>query len=717
MLEGAATLHAGGEEYVLEPGVFARVGPNETRKLVTGESPATILVLGGVPGQAVRGRRSSPTRASRTRWPRPGRRMADVTVKRVEEFEAIFGGGFRRVRAGLGVSSFGLAVMDLPPNFTDYPDHDQAHDHQEEVYTLLSGRATLRVGGEGGEEHELEPGSGSGSGPTRSARSSPATSRRGCWRSAAHRARAYEPPEFTVEGGSHLPIDKRPRARRAQAPRAAELAEEVVGRPARWSAGGARAVLVGPEALGAADQPRRLAASPSSRARSAAAASWSATAIAVAASSRPSASARPRQSSSGDDAGAADRDLRLAEAPRPAEAVGDHDRGAGAPPRAASSARIRRAEASASAGSRATVSVAGDVGGVDARVGADPAAVRSRRSAPPRVARTTRRDSARISSTSRGSRSSLARRVRRASAPGSTVARGRGSGPRPWRRPSARRRRSSPSASSSPVRGGRAGDQRRRARRPRRPPAARSRASDLEPAAHAGARRSARAARAPRRSRAPARAARASAAASAVRSSGVSRSSASDVERARSRPRSRRARRDRGGVRRCPRRTRGRSRRRGASSRPLVPVPWRSGITATRPAAIRPSARVELGRIEQRAVARQQRASTRRRAPGPGRSRASPPREWPRSSGSRSTSSGVVDALGAVERDPFGPPLAGDDDHPLDRARPRRPPRARRASIALTRSARCGRSRRSSRRCFASPKRFTGMIAVARMCG
>jgi hypothetical protein len=84
--------------------------------------------------------------------------MADVTVKRVEDFEAIFGGGFRRARAGLGVSSFGLAVMDLPRNFTDYPDHDQVHDHQEEVYTLLSGRATIRVGGEGGEEHELAPG-------------------------------------------------------------------------------------------------------------------------------------------------------------------------------------------------------------------------------------------------------------------------------------------------------------------------------------------------------------------------------------------------------------------------------------------------------------------------------------------------------------------------------------------------------------------------------
>ena len=81
--------------------------------------------------------------------------MADVTVKRTEDFEAIFGGGFRRVRAGLGVSSFGLAVIDLPANFERYPTHDHGHDGQEEVYTVLSGRVTLRVGGE---EYELEPG-------------------------------------------------------------------------------------------------------------------------------------------------------------------------------------------------------------------------------------------------------------------------------------------------------------------------------------------------------------------------------------------------------------------------------------------------------------------------------------------------------------------------------------------------------------------------------
>jgi mannose-6-phosphate isomerase-like protein (cupin superfamily) len=81
--------------------------------------------------------------------------MADVTVKRLDEFEAVFGGGMRRVRAGLGVTSFGMQVYELPPNFQHYPEHNHTHDEQEEVYTVLSGRATLRVGGE---EYELEPG-------------------------------------------------------------------------------------------------------------------------------------------------------------------------------------------------------------------------------------------------------------------------------------------------------------------------------------------------------------------------------------------------------------------------------------------------------------------------------------------------------------------------------------------------------------------------------
>ena len=81
--------------------------------------------------------------------------MADVTVKRTEEFEATFGGGMLKARSGLGVSSFGMQILRFPPNEDRHPEHDHAEGGQEEVYTVLEGAAMLRVGGE---EHRLEPG-------------------------------------------------------------------------------------------------------------------------------------------------------------------------------------------------------------------------------------------------------------------------------------------------------------------------------------------------------------------------------------------------------------------------------------------------------------------------------------------------------------------------------------------------------------------------------
>lgn len=81
--------------------------------------------------------------------------MADVTVKRTEEFEPIFGGGMLRARAGLGVSSFGIQLLRFPPASTGHPEHDHAGDGQEEVYVVLEGSVTLRAGDE---EHLLEPG-------------------------------------------------------------------------------------------------------------------------------------------------------------------------------------------------------------------------------------------------------------------------------------------------------------------------------------------------------------------------------------------------------------------------------------------------------------------------------------------------------------------------------------------------------------------------------
>ena len=120
-----------------------------------------------------------------------------MTIKRVEDFEAIFGGGFRRVRAGLGVSSFGLAVIDLPTNFQHFPEHDQTHDEQEEVYTSLFGKVTLRVGGE---EYDLEPGVFARVGASEKRKLITGDEPARVLAMGATPGRVYEPPEFTEEG-------------------------------------------------------------------------------------------------------------------------------------------------------------------------------------------------------------------------------------------------------------------------------------------------------------------------------------------------------------------------------------------------------------------------------------------------------------------------------------------------------------------------------------
>ena len=74
--------------------------------------------------------------------------MADYTVKRISDMEAIYGGAFRKARAELGVTSFGFQVFDLPPNLDAYPEHDHSDEGQEEVYAVLSGSGEMEIEGE-----------------------------------------------------------------------------------------------------------------------------------------------------------------------------------------------------------------------------------------------------------------------------------------------------------------------------------------------------------------------------------------------------------------------------------------------------------------------------------------------------------------------------------------------------------------------------------------
>jgi uncharacterized cupin superfamily protein len=121
----------------------------------------------------------------------------------LEEFDAIFGGGMRRVRAGLGVTSFGIQVIELPPDFSMYPTHDHLHDEQEEVYLTLGGRATLQVGDEG---FELEPGvfARVGPGQARKLLTGPEGARILCLGGTP--GKVYEPPTWTEEGGAPPPL-------------------------------------------------------------------------------------------------------------------------------------------------------------------------------------------------------------------------------------------------------------------------------------------------------------------------------------------------------------------------------------------------------------------------------------------------------------------------------------------------------------------------------
>lgn len=74
--------------------------------------------------------------------------MADYTVKRIDDMEAVFLGGFKRARAELGVESFGVQVIDIPPNVDAYPEHDHVSTGQEEVFLLLRGGGDLEIEGE-----------------------------------------------------------------------------------------------------------------------------------------------------------------------------------------------------------------------------------------------------------------------------------------------------------------------------------------------------------------------------------------------------------------------------------------------------------------------------------------------------------------------------------------------------------------------------------------
>lgn len=96
--------------------------------------------------------------------------MVDVTVKRIEEMEKYQGPsekGQEMFYAGtsLGITTWGMNILRMPPNWAEYPEHDHAKDakggglhmkvDEEECYVALEGSGTLYAEGQ---TWRIEPG-------------------------------------------------------------------------------------------------------------------------------------------------------------------------------------------------------------------------------------------------------------------------------------------------------------------------------------------------------------------------------------------------------------------------------------------------------------------------------------------------------------------------------------------------------------------------------
>ena len=125
--------------------------------------------------------------------------MTDYTAKRFDEMEPIFGGFFLRSRASLGVTSFGMQVLNFPPNSGDaYPNHNHAESGQEEVYVVLDGAADFDIEGE---RLHLEPEMALRVGPTVNRKISTGSEGAQILALGAVPGAAYDAPEFTELGG------------------------------------------------------------------------------------------------------------------------------------------------------------------------------------------------------------------------------------------------------------------------------------------------------------------------------------------------------------------------------------------------------------------------------------------------------------------------------------------------------------------------------------
>jgi uncharacterized cupin superfamily protein len=140
-LSGTGEIELEGQRVAIDPSTMVRVGVGTMRKIWPGSEGMRVLAVGGIPGRPY----EQPERAKVAEAPET---TTDYAVKKIDEMEAVFGGGFRKARAELGATAFGIQVLDFPPGADAHPEHDHAEDGQEEVYVVLDGAAEILIDGE-----------------------------------------------------------------------------------------------------------------------------------------------------------------------------------------------------------------------------------------------------------------------------------------------------------------------------------------------------------------------------------------------------------------------------------------------------------------------------------------------------------------------------------------------------------------------------------------
>ena len=79
----------------------------------------------------------------------------DFKSSAIEDLPQTWDGWAKLVRAGLGISAFGIQIMDYPADYTT-KSHNELHSGQEELYLALRGSGKVLIGSSE-EELPLDP--------------------------------------------------------------------------------------------------------------------------------------------------------------------------------------------------------------------------------------------------------------------------------------------------------------------------------------------------------------------------------------------------------------------------------------------------------------------------------------------------------------------------------------------------------------------------------